>query len=153
MIEYIVSHFWQIWLIIAVVCLIAELSTGGFFILCFSIGAVAAMILALVSPSITSQILVFAITSAICLFFVRPFIKKYFHGGRHDDGRVSNAEAIVGRIGTVSETIQAGGYGRVAIDGDDWKALSNDGSEIKKGEKVKVLKIDSIIITVERTLG
>jgi len=150
MIDYFASHFWQLWLLVAVVCLIAELSTGGFFILCFSIGAVVAMILALCTVGITSQIVVFAIASALCLFFVRPFIKTYFHGGRHDDGRASNADAMVGQTGTVSERIEANGYGRVAIDGDDWKALSSTGEAIEKGTKVKVVKLDSIIITVER---
>ena len=49
----------------------------------------------------------------------------------------------------MSETIEANGYGRVAIDGDDWKALSADGSAIAKDTRVRVVKIDSIIITVE----
>ena len=48
-----------------------------------------------------------------------------------------------------SETIEAEGYGRVAIDGDDWKAVSANGGRIEKGDNVKVVGRDSIIITVE----
>ena len=73
---------------------------------------------------------------------------RYLH--RNDPDRVSNADALIGREGRVSETIPEGGSGRVAIDGDDWKAVSADGMAIEKGEKVKVVGRESIIITVER---
>ncbi|MBR7066462.1 MAG: NfeD family protein, partial [Prevotella sp.] len=52
--------------------------------------------------------------------------------------------------GRVSAAIEAGGYGRVAIDGDDWKAQSADGSQVEKDAWVKVIGRDSIIITVEK---
>jgi len=61
----------------------------------------------------------------------------------------TNADAIVGRIGVVSERIDAEQHtGRVAIDGDDWKAVSKDGVTIEKGKSVKIVKLDSIILTV-----
>ena len=63
--------------------------------------------------------------------------------------RLSNAEAMIGQTGRVSESIEAGGYGRVAIDGDDWKAKSADGCAIDKDVRVRVVKMDSIILTVE----
>ena len=40
MIEYFLENMWQVWAIVAVLCLILELSSGDFFIICFSIGAV-----------------------------------------------------------------------------------------------------------------
>lgn len=39
MIEYFSQNLWQVWAIIAVLCLILELFSGDFFILCFAIGA------------------------------------------------------------------------------------------------------------------
>ena len=56
---------------------------------------------------------------------------------------------MIGREGRVTEDIEAGGYGRVAVDGDDWKALSADGNAISKGTRVRITKMDSIIATVE----
>lgn len=41
MADYIMNNVWQVWAIAAVICLILELSSGDFFIICFSIGAVA----------------------------------------------------------------------------------------------------------------
>ena len=50
----------------------------------------------------------------------------------------------------MTDAIEAGGYGRVKIDGDSWKAQSIDGTEIDSGAAVRILRLDSIIVTVER---
>ena len=147
MIEYFTSNLWLIWVIISIVCLILELSSGDFFILCFAIGAAVAAIIAGCGLSLTWQIILFAIISILSLLLVRPALIKKLHKPNRE--RLSNAEAMVGQEGRVSEAIEAGGYGRVAIDGDDWKALSADGSAIAKDTRVRVTKMDSIILTVE----
>ena len=147
MIEYFTSNLWLIWVIISIVCLILELSSGDFFILCFAIGAAVAAILAGCGLSLTWQIILFAVVSALSLLLVRPALIKKLHKPQRE--RLSNAEAMIGQEGRVSEPIEAGGYGRVAIDGDDWKALSADGNAIEKGVRVRVVKMDSIIVTVE----
>ena len=128
-------------------CLILELSSGDFFILCFAIGAAIAAVIAGSGLSLTWQIVLFALVSALSLLLVRPTLIKKLHKPQRE--RLSNAEAVIGQIGRVSETIEAGGYGRVAIDGDDWKALSADGALIEKGTRVRVVMMDSIILTVE----
>ena len=147
MIEYFTSNLWLIWVIISIVCLILELSSGDFFILCFAIGAAIAAVIAGCGLSLTWQIVLFALVSALSLLLVRPTLIKKLHKPQRE--RLSNAEAVIGQIGRVSETIEAGGYGRVAIDGDDWKALSADGALIEKGTRVRVAMMDSIILTVE----
>ena len=147
MIDYFSQNLWQVWAIIAVVCLILELFSGDFFILCFAIGAAISLLFALCGASLTWQIILFAAASVLSVMFVRPVALKYFH--RNDPDRASNADALMGREGRVSETIVAGGHGRVAIDGDDWKAISADGSTIEKGTAVRVIGRESIIITVE----
>ena len=148
MIEYFASNMWQMWVIIAVICLILELMNGDFFIMCFAIGGVCSSIAAAVGGNIYVQLAVFAITSVLSLFFVRPAALRYLH--KNEDSRVSNADALIGQTGRVSEPIVADGFGRVAIDGDDWKALSVDGQPIEKDARVQVVSRESIIITVER---
>lgn len=149
MIEYFSNNLWQLWAIISIICLILELSSGDFFIMCFSIGAFISIFAALCGMSFTAQIIVFAIASALCLWLVRPVALKYLH--RNKDERPSNADALIGRVGRVSETIEANGYGRVAIDGDDWKATGEGGVAIDKGTRVQVTALDSIIVTVKPT--
>ena len=147
MIEFFTSNLWLIWVIISIVCLILELTSGDCFILCFAIGAAVSAIVAGCGANLTVQIIVFAIVSVLSLLLVRPTLLKKLHKPNRE--RLSNAEAMIGQQGRVSEAIAAGGYGRVAIDGDDWKALSADGSAIDKGTTVRVVKMDSIILTVE----
>lgn len=147
MIQYFTSNLWLIWVIISIVCLILELMSGDFFILCFAIGAAIAAIIAGCGLSLTWQIVIFAVVSALSLLLIRPALIKKLHKPHRE--RLSNAEAVIGQEGRVSEDIPAGGYGRVAIDGDDWKALSSDGNAIGKDTRVRVVKMDSIIITVE----
>jgi membrane protein implicated in regulation of membrane protease activity len=152
MIQYLSTNLWLFWAVVAVICLILELVSGGFFIICFAIGGLASAISALLGANIYWQIFVFALISLLTIFGVRPFALKYLH--RNDgSSRVSNADAVIGRIGFVSETIQEGGFGRVAIDGDDWKAVSADGNAIDKGAKVEVVGRESIIITVRPVSG
>ena len=147
MIAFLTSNLWLIWIIISILCLILELSSGDFFILCFAIGAAASAILAGCGMSLTVQIIAFAVVSALSLFLVRPALIKKLHKPHRE--RLSNAEAMIGKTGRVSEAIVTNGYGRVAIDGDDWKALSADGEAIPMGTRVCVVKMDSIIVTVE----
>ena len=147
MIEYLAQHLWQMWAVIAVVCLILELTAGDFFIICFSIGAVFAAITAAVGGGIYLQLLMFAVFTLISLFWFRPFAQRYLHKG--EDNRVSNADALLGRQGRVVETVKADGFGRVQIDGDFWKAVTNETADIPEGRNVRVVGRESTIITVE----
>ena len=147
MIDYFSTNVWLIWVIISIICLILELSSGDFFILCFAIGSAVAAIVAAFVPSVTVQIITFAVVSALSLLLVRPALIKKLHKPHKE--RLSNAEAMIGREGRVTENIEAGGYGRVAVDGDDWKAKSADGSAINAGTRVCITKMESIIATVE----
>ena len=107
MIEYITQHVWQLWAVIAVICLILELMAGDFFIICFSIGAAFATLVAALGGGIWLQLITFTVFTLVSLFWVRPFAKRYLRKG--EDPRVSNADALLGRQGRVVETIKAGG--------------------------------------------
>lgn len=148
MIDYIAANLWQLWVLVTVVRLILELTSGDFFIMCFAIGAVVTAIAAALGLGFYGQLAVFVVASVLSIFFVRPKLCKLLHGKRRE--RPSNADALMGRIGRVSEAIEQGGYGRVAIDGDDWKAVSADGSYMPLGQNVRVVGRESIIITVEK---
>ena len=145
MIEYLLANMWQIWGIIAVLCLILELSSGDFFIICFSIGAVFAIIAAVIGLNIYWQLFIFAIFSLLSIFFVRPVALRWLH--KNEPNRASNADALIGRTGKVIEAINVTEPGYVQIDGDLWKAVSDD--TIEEGETVRVIDRESTIITVE----
>ena len=147
MIEYLAQHLWQLWAVVAIVCLILELTAGEFFIICFSIGAFFAAIVAALGGGGYLQLLAFSVFTLISLFWVRPFAKRYLHKG--EDTRVSNADALMGRQGRVVEAVKSDGFGRVQIDGDIWKAVTNEAHDIPEGTNVRVVGRESTIITVE----
>ena len=144
MIEYIINNSWQVWAVVAVLCLILELSSGDFFIICFSIGAVAAVIGAAVGLSIYWQVGLFVAFTLLALFTVRPFALRWLH--KNEPNRVSNADALLGRTGRVAEAIKAGNNGYVQIGGDLWKAVST--TDIPVGTTVRVIGRESTIIRV-----
>ena len=145
MIEYFLANMWQVWAVVAIVCLILELSSGDFFIICFSIGAVFSVIGAAVGLNIYWQLLIFAVCSLLSVLFVRPVALRYLH--KNEPNKPSNADALLGRTGRVTEAIKAGGNGYVQIDGDMWRAVSQ--TDIAVGETVRVIGRESTIITVE----
>ncbi len=147
MIDYLIQNLWQTWIVLAVVCLILELTAGDLFIICFSFGAVAAAIFAAFGLNIYYQLAAFSICTLICVFWVRPIAKRYFH--KNEENRVSNADALIGRKGKVVEPVIADGYGRVQIDGDIWKAVTEGKEDIPVGATVTVISRSSTIITVQ----
>lgn len=147
MIEYILANMWQVWAFIAVACVILELSSGDFFIICFSIGSIFAIIGAAVGLNVYWQMGIFAAFTLLALFTVRPLALRYFH--KKDDNRVSNADALLGRTGRVTEAIPADGTGYVQIDGDYWRAVSSTKTAIPAGANVRIIDRESTIITVE----
>lgn len=146
MIDYLIANMWQVWAVVAIVCLILELSSGDFFIICFSIGAVFALISAVLGLSIYWQVFIFALFTLLSVLFVRPVALRYLH--KNDPNKLSNADALMGRTGRVTEEIKAGASGYVQIDGDLWKAVSN--SDIAVGTTVRVIGRESTILTVKQ---
>ena len=112
-----------IWLIVAIALIIFEICSATFGAICFAIGAGFSALAAGLGAGVTWQIVIFAIVSLLTFIFLRPFMLKFMD--RKSKEVKTNAEAIIGRRGIVSERIDAEQHtGRVAIDGDDWKAVS-----------------------------
>lgn len=143
-------EYYQIWLIAAIVLVIIELLTAGFGVICFAVGALFSALAAFLGmDSLVWQLLIFAVASVLCFIFLRPVVLRFLDKKSKDVK--TNADALIGKTAMVSETIDSSAnQGRVAVDGDDWKAVSADGSVINKGEKVEIISRDSIILTVKK---
>ena len=46
-------------------------------------------------------------------------------------------------------TLKGQNFRILTFDGDDWKAVTADGSPVEAGKVVRILKVDSVILTVE----
>lgn len=149
MVDYVLNNMWQLWAVVAVICLIVELFTVGFFVFCFAVGAIFALLASFVFD-VYVQLAVFVVISAVCIFLVRPFALRFLQGTKGECR--TNADALIGRKGVVTQTIEAGGYGRVSAGGDDWKAEADNGERLEEGTRVIVTGRESIIIKVTKSL-
>ena len=141
-------EIWHIWIIIAVMLLIVEIFTPAFLASCLSIGCIFAGIFSSMDFGIKIQLLAFSIGTLISFFGVRPFILKYGHKKSSD--LKTNVDALVSKIGKVTVTIDNfQNQGRVTVEGDDWKAESENTEILNAGERVEIIKVDSTILTVK----
>lgn len=139
-------EIWHIWAIIATLLVIGEMLTAGFALICFAVGAVGGAIGAAAGASLEWQLGIFALATLVAFLAVRPLLKRL----SAKDEVPTNADALIGRTAKVTECIEVGGRGRVAIDGDIWQAESSEQSDILEGEKVEIISRESIILTVRR---
>lgn len=139
---------WHWWMYIAVLFFIIEVFTPGFIVACLGLGSLVAAITAYMGYNMDAQFISFSVSTLISLFLIRPLLYKK---GEEQDKIKTNTEALIGRVGSVSETIvNSSKSGRVLIDGDQWKALSYNNQIIELNAQVEVISIDSTIITVKK---
>lgn len=138
---------WQIWIIVALGFFILEVFTPGFAVACLSIGAIGGAVGSAFGCELKFQILIFAIFTLLAFVLVRPVVLKLFYNKSKEVA--TNVDALIGRQAVVTEEIKPVVGGRVKVDGDDWKAVTADGKSVEAGKIVRILKLDSVILTVE----
>lgn len=136
-----------LWFVAAVLLMLLEVFVPGFVLGCLAIGALGGMVAALVSDSWEIQLLVASIVAAIAFVFIRPFaLKKLF---RSNELR-TNIDSLVGRRARVSQSFDPDLLkGRVAVDGDDWMAVSYEPGQLDAGATVVIEKVDSNTLIVK----
>lgn len=137
---------WQIWLIIAGICLIIEIITTGFLVFWFSIGALIAMITSLFTNNIIIQTTIFIISSTILIFATKPFLKKF---AKHNDSVKTNVYSIIGKTAIVTNDINSiNGTGQIKVDGELWSAIGEKKLNIPKGTEVEIKEIKGVKVIV-----
>src|SRR5207247_8122777 len=106
-------------LVAALLLFVAEILAPGFWLLSVAVGCVLAGAVALVVPGVLAPALSFAAGTLLSLAGIRPFLLKRLHPpGREIK---TNVDALVGRVGVVSERIDPGtGRRRDPGAGEDW---------------------------------
>lgn len=139
---------WQIWLIIAGLCFIAEMMTVGFFIFWFGIGALLSLLTSLIFPeNLVLQAVVFVVSSVILLILTKPIVNKFIGKDKKNE---TNAYSIIGKKALVIQDINpTHSVGQIKISGEVWSAKTLDGSNIEKGKEVQILSIEGVKAIVE----
>jgi membrane protein implicated in regulation of membrane protease activity len=136
-----------IWLVIAVVLGIIEAATLGLVTIWFTIGALFAMVFAMVGLPLPVQLIAFIISSSILLYFTKPILKKYLNVKLQK----TNADRAIGEIGIVIEEIDPIlGKGQVKVRGQIWSARTVENQGIAVDEKVEVQEISGVKLIVKK---
>lgn len=144
-------EIWHIWLIVGILFFILEIFLPSFVVFNFGVGAFFATGAAALGLNVQWQVFIFSVFTLSSFFLVRPFLKKWAY--KKSDLVETNKNAMIGRIGVISEKIDPlHNSGRLTIDGDDWKAQSANGDEIELKTPVRVVRVESIIMIVEKVI-
>ena len=134
------------WAVAVVAFVILELATVGLASIWFALGALCALIAALLGAPVWLQIVWFVIVSVATLLLTRPLAKKYIN----NKTMATNADRVIGSKAVVKERIdELAGTGAVLADGKMWSARTADGAVAEPGEIVTVQEIRGVKLVVE----
>ena len=135
-----------VWLAVAFVSAMVEVSIPHFGFAFVGAGAIAAAAAAYLGFTVAAQVGTFVLVMTVSLVALRSSLVGYL-GGK---GVPSRTATLVGREGVVTHDIDPTvGLGRVNVGGEDWAARSTE--SIAAGVKVRVTGADGIVLEVSRT--
>ncbi len=124
-----------VWFLIGVFFIVVELFSPGFIFIFFTAGAwIAGLSVSLMDLSITTQIIIFVVSSLILLFSLRKYSMKTFKGSRRADVDDEYSEAKIGKKAIVTKAISPSQPGEVKLMGSFW--MSSADEDIAVGEAV-----------------
>jgi membrane protein implicated in regulation of membrane protease activity len=137
---------WVVWVVIAVVLLVAEATTSAFVAVYFGLAALVTAAIAAAGAGTPVQLLAFAILSVGSLLLTRTALKRA--AGRATGIR-TGVDAMQGRIGVVTRPIGELEPGQVKVGGETWTARSYyDEEPIPAGSRVEVVKVEGVTALV-----
>ena len=133
---------------LVVIFAIIEICTLGLTTVWFAIAALVMVFLSFLKISMPVQGLIFLVISALLLIFTRPLAIKKFKMGREK----TNVDSLAGKQVLVTKTIGEFEKGEVKLNGLIWAARSENNTEIAKGIKCEILRVEGVQVIV-RPLG
>ena len=137
---------WWIWVSLVVVFAIIEICTFGLTTVWFAIAALIMVFLSFFNISLPIQILIFLVISALLLIFTRPLAVKKLKMGKEK----TNVDSLVGKHALVTKKIGEFDTGEAKISGQIWTARSENNTEIEKGAKAEILRIEGVQLIVRQ---
>jgi membrane protein implicated in regulation of membrane protease activity len=142
-----------VWIAVALVFAIVEVASVALFAAFIAVGAVGAAAAAFMGADVVSQVIVFAAVSVAGIALVRRPLVGYLRR-RSTPEMLSGAASMIGQTALVVDAIKGPHLrGHVRIAGEDWPALSRDGSTVEEGESVRVVEIHRATLVVDRAPG
>ena len=131
-----------IWFLVGVAFLIGELGLPGVILIFFTAGCwVVALVVWLFDIELTSQILIFIVSSLTLLFALRKYSLKIFKGKTRDSIHDDYTDSKIGKTAIVTKTITPNMPGEIKVMGSFWRAIAEE--EIEEGKTVLIESQDS----------
>ena len=136
-----------VWLVLAILFVVAECLTVGLVSIWFAGGALVAMILAMAGANVVWQAITFLVISAVLLVATRPLVKKYLLNKKAK----TNYESVIGEVAKIIETVDNYNQtGAAFANGKEWTARSTrDSVVLEKDSLAKVVAIEGVKLIVE----
>ena len=136
-----------IWLVAMIVLIIVEAMVPGLVSIWFALGALAALVSALLNAPVWLQIVWFLVVSILALVFTKPLVRK-FQSGKIQP---TNADAVIGKECVVVEEVNnVLGTGAVTVDGKTWTARNVDEKVVSRPGEVKTVeKIEGVKLIIK----
>jgi len=135
-----------VWLAVAFVSAIVEVSIPHFGFAFVGAGAIVAAVLAFFGFGVALQLAAFVVVMTVSIVVLRSGLLAAISG----PGLPSRTDPLIGRQGVVTQDIEpTTGTGRINVRGEDWAARSTE--PIAIGTTVKVIAADGIVLEVRRT--
>lgn len=131
-----------VWLAVAVILALVEISTTTLVCIWFVIGSLFAFGVSFITDSVLIQTVAFALVSAVCLAVTRPIVEKHLNR----NAIPTNADMLVGKICTVTQPLTPQEKGRVTVDGQSWLAASSQ--PLAVGQQAVIEKIQGVTLIV-----
>lgn len=142
--DFIINNLWVLWLIVAAVMLLIEISTEALVSIWFVISGVLTAILAAFVGNFAIQAAFFFVCSAVLLFTLRGLYKKKIY---KEDTDEELKYSMVGKTATAAENINKHS-GKVLLGDVYWRAVCEGDNEIVNGTKVTVVAEDGTTLIV-----
>ncbi len=135
-----------IWLVMAVVLGTIEATTATLTTVWMAIAALIVAVIAEIGASVSAQLLVFVIISAVLVLLTRPLAKKFVS----KKAVHTNADRIISTKGVVIKEISFNNNsGQIKVLGQIWSAKSEDGQVIPEGTEIVVTRLEGVCAVVE----
>lgn len=137
-----------VWLVFAIVFVVAELITVGLTSIWFAAGALVAMIAAILGAHPAVQFLLFLVVSGVLLFLTKPWVGKYINS----KAQKTNADSTIGQEIKITERVDnIGQTGAAVVKGQEWTVRSDDDKvTFEAGELARVVRISGVKLIVEK---
>jgi membrane protein implicated in regulation of membrane protease activity len=138
---------WVVWAIVAAICAGAEALTLTLILGFVSIGALIALIVAVLGAPVATQLIAFIVGTGALVGFVRPIAKAHLHRPSLTTG----VDALVGKRAVVVQRVDLH-QGQVRIGGEVWTARAYlEDQVLEPGTSVDVVKIQGATALVYGT--